>query len=71
MTIITEDRWHGDIFYLLYWLPNPLQFGSFSLLPLFYSQVYVHAMAQTSGNCSCMSIYFVASLLFSSIVAAF
>ena len=41
MTIMTEERWHGDMFYLLYWLPNPLQFGSFSLLPLFYSQVDV------------------------------
>ncbi|CAM9279596.1 unnamed protein product, partial [Laminaria digitata] len=39
MTITTEEHWHGDTFYLLYWLPNPLQFGSFSLLPLFYSQV--------------------------------
>ena len=39
MTITAGERWHGDTFYLLYWLPNPLQFGSFSLLPLFYSQV--------------------------------
>lgn len=31
--------WNPAAFYLLYWLPHPIQFGSFLLLPLFYLQV--------------------------------
>ncbi|CAM9500505.1 unnamed protein product, partial [Discosporangium mesarthrocarpum] len=39
LTIYSMQHWRSSTFYILYWLPNPLQFGCFLLLPLFYSQV--------------------------------
>ncbi|CAM9706597.1 unnamed protein product [Hapterophycus canaliculatus] len=39
LSITTRDEWHSNRFALLYWLPNPLQFGSFLLLPMAYSKV--------------------------------
>ena len=29
-----------SLFYLLYWLPSPLQFSSFMILPLFYAELF-------------------------------
>ncbi|CAM9895266.1 unnamed protein product, partial [Scytosiphon promiscuus] len=39
LAITTREEWHSNRFGLLYWLPNPLQFGSFLLLPMAYSKV--------------------------------
>ena len=38
-TVIAMKPWGTFAFYFLYWLPNPIQFGSFMLLPLFFTQV--------------------------------
>ncbi|CAM9259082.1 unnamed protein product [Ectocarpus sp. 12 AP-2014] len=37
--ITTREEWESTMFGLLYWLPNPLQFGCFLLLPMAYSKV--------------------------------
>jgi len=39
LTLTNNNTWNPAVFYLLYYLPNPLQFASFVLLPLFYAQV--------------------------------
>jgi hypothetical protein len=39
MTIISSVAWNNAVFYILYWLPGPIQFTSFALLILFYAQV--------------------------------
>ncbi len=39
LSITTREEWQSISFGLLYWLPNPLQFGSFLLLPMAYSKV--------------------------------
>jgi glycopeptide antibiotics resistance protein len=38
-TVTSTTIWDESYFELLYWMPNPLQFGSFLLFPLFFSQV--------------------------------
>lgn len=43
LAITTRQEWHSISFGLLYWLPNPLQFGSFLLLPMAYSKVIFNA----------------------------
>lgn len=39
LAITTREEWESVMFGLLYWLPNPLQFGCFLLLPMAYSKV--------------------------------
>ncbi|CAB1096736.1 unnamed protein product [Ectocarpus sp. CCAP 1310/34] len=39
LAITTHEEWESAMFGLLYWLPNPLQFGCFLLLPMAYSKV--------------------------------
>ena len=39
LTITSRDQWEAFQFYILYWLPAPLEFGSFMLVPLFFGQV--------------------------------
>ena len=39
LSLIVVGGWTPAAFYLLYWLPHPIQFGNFLLLPLFYLQV--------------------------------
>lgn len=39
LAITKKEEWQSVSFGLLYWLPNPLQFGSFLLLPMAYSKV--------------------------------
>jgi hypothetical protein len=39
MSAISTTQWSSSMFYALYWLANPVEFGSFLLLPLFFSQV--------------------------------
>ena len=38
-TAISTSPWNSMSFYALYWMANPIEFGSFMLLPLFFSQV--------------------------------
>lgn len=38
-TVTSSASWGVFSFYTLYWLPNPIQFGSFMLLPLFFTQI--------------------------------
>ena len=38
-TVTSTSVWGEFSFYSLYWLPNPIQFGSFMLLPLFFTQI--------------------------------
>jgi hypothetical protein len=44
LTISSESNWGNATFYTLYWMPHPLQFGAFMLLPLFYAQVVYPAV---------------------------
>lgn len=44
LAITTREEWHSISFGLLYWLPNPLQFGSFLLLPMAYSKVRTYVI---------------------------
>lgn len=39
LCLMTYRPWGAGIFYLVYWLPHPLQFAMFLLLPLFYAEV--------------------------------
>ena len=39
LTVTSTTFWLEPYFELLYWMPNPLQFGSFLLLPLFFAQI--------------------------------
>ena len=39
LTLVSVSQWDSFTFYILYWIPNPLEFGSFMLLPLFFAQV--------------------------------
>ncbi|GMH67506.1 hypothetical protein TrLO_g1649 [Triparma laevis f. longispina] len=39
-TLTIPQKWTSTQFYLLYWLPSPLQFSSFMILPLFYAEIY-------------------------------
>jgi hypothetical protein len=38
-TVTTTANWDAFAFYILYWIPNPIEFGSFMLLPLFFAQI--------------------------------
>ena len=38
-TVVSHRPWGSWSFYALYWLANPIEFGSFMLVPLFFSQV--------------------------------
>lgn len=38
-TIVRVVRWTTVSFYLLYWLPAPLEFAAFMLLPLYFTQI--------------------------------
>ena len=39
LTIWTTKSWDPALFYILYWMPNPIQFAAFLLLPLFFAQI--------------------------------
>jgi len=39
LTISSQVYWSNGTFYSLYWIPHPLQFAAFALLPLFFAQV--------------------------------
>jgi hypothetical protein len=39
ITTITYGGFTSASFYMLYWLPNPIQFANYLLLPLFFGQV--------------------------------
>lgn len=39
LTLTSTSSWSSFTFYFLYWMPNPLEFGSFMLLPLFFAQI--------------------------------
>ncbi len=39
LTLTSTEVWSTFMFYFLYWMPNPLEFGSFMLLPLFFAQI--------------------------------
>ncbi|GMH59340.1 hypothetical protein TrST_g14315 [Triparma strigata] len=39
-TLTTPSKWTSTQFYILYWLPSPLQFSSFMILPLFYAEIF-------------------------------
>ncbi len=39
LTITSDYEWEAIQFYILYWLPAPLEFGSYMLVPLFFGQV--------------------------------
>ena len=39
LTITSNKEWTALQFYVLYWTPEPLEFGSFMLVPLFFGQV--------------------------------
>lgn len=38
-TVTSTSSWGVFSFYCLYWLPNPIQFASFLLIPLFFTQI--------------------------------
>ena len=39
LTIVSTKNWDTILFYILYWMPSPIQFASFMLLPLFCAQI--------------------------------
>jgi hypothetical protein len=39
LTIVRFKPWSTFIFFLLYWMPTPLEFGAFMCLPLYFAQV--------------------------------
>jgi hypothetical protein len=39
LTITSDHSWEAIQFYILYWLPAPLEFASYMLVPLFFGQV--------------------------------
>lgn len=39
LTIGSSSNWGDFSFYILYWVPCPLEFGSFLLLPIFFAQI--------------------------------
>jgi len=39
ITMTSTQQWSAFSFYFLYWMPNPLEFASFMLLPLFFAQI--------------------------------
>jgi hypothetical protein len=45
-----------SLFYLLYWLPSPLQFSSFMILPLFYAELF-HVKLSSSSHPSMTSLW--------------
>lgn len=38
-TITSSSTWDIFLFYILYWMPNPIEFCTFMLVPLYYTQV--------------------------------
>lgn len=38
-TLTTSVAWTSAQYYFLYWMPVPVEFGSFMLLPLYFAQV--------------------------------
>eukprot|EP01038_Epipyxis_sp_PR26KG_P004118 gene4118-5871_t len=38
-TSTAMSEWTSSYFYILYWMPTPLEFGSFMLLPLYFSSI--------------------------------
>jgi hypothetical protein len=38
-TLTSLMKWTTTNFYLLYWMPTPLEFGAFMLLPLYFAQI--------------------------------
>jgi hypothetical protein len=45
-TVVPCGEWSPWAFYGLYWMANPVEFGSFMLLPLFFTQVLYPAAWQ-------------------------
>jgi len=39
LTIVSSTPWGAWTFYVLYWLPTPLEFGALMLLPFYFAQV--------------------------------
>jgi hypothetical protein len=38
-TLTSLMKWSSATFFLLYWMPTPLEFGAFMLLPLYFAQI--------------------------------
>lgn len=38
-TLTTSVAWTSAQYYFLYWMPVPVEFGSFMLLPLYFAQI--------------------------------
>lgn len=38
-TLASLMKWSSATFFMLYWMPTPLEFGAFMLLPLFFAQI--------------------------------
>eukprot|EP01041_Mallomonas_annulata_P005440 gene5440-10912_t len=56
LTITAIAKWGNSTFYILYWVPCPLEFGSFLLLPLFFAQILYPKEWKTYWSYVC-SIY--------------
>jgi hypothetical protein len=39
LTVCTINYWIGSTFYILYWVPTPISFGAFMLIPLFFAHL--------------------------------
>ena len=39
LSIVRKRPWSTSTFYLVYWLPHPIQFAMYLLVPLFYFKV--------------------------------
>lgn len=38
-TLTSLMKWSSAIFFVLYWMPTPIEFGAFMLLPLYFAQI--------------------------------
>lgn len=38
-TLTSFMKWSSTTFFVLYWMPTPLEFGAFMLLPLYFAQI--------------------------------
>lgn len=52
-TLTSSQTWDAFSFYILYWIPNPIEFGSFMLLPLFFAQIIYPNEWQRYWACIC------------------
>lgn len=39
LTMVSISSWMGSTFYILYWVPTPLCFSAFLVVPMYFAQI--------------------------------